>query len=62
MIIRSILTLAVLSAFVFGAAANAQNLGATGMIGDAISFTVEPQTPDGPAVVVWLTGADANDD
>jgi hypothetical protein len=57
MLIRSILTIAVLGSFVFGAAANAQTTTANGMIGDPVSFTIETST-NGPAVVVWLTGAD----
>lgn len=58
MLIRSILTVAVLASFVFGAAAQAQTATAHGMIGDPVSFTVEPASTNGPAVVVWLTGGD----
>ncbi|WP_044006614.1 hypothetical protein [Jannaschia sp. CCS1] len=63
MFIRSILTIAVLASFVFGAAANAQTATAHGMIGEPVSFTVEtPDQANGPAVLIWLTGDDAADD
>lgn len=63
MLIRSILTIAVLGSFVFGAAANAQTTTANGMIGDPISFTVEyPTQTAGPAILIWLVGGDDTSD
>lgn len=63
MLIRSILTIAVLGSFVFGAAAQAQTITANGMIGDPVSFIVEaPTEAGGPAIVIWLAGGDDTSD